>query len=253
MATKIKKVVFISDLHVPEHDVEAWNNTLDFLDDYQPDILILGGDIGEFESVSSHGGVLEPPMLEQDVADLHMILVDLLDRYQQTKFVYLFGNHENRIKRTVTKLLPQAASTLKLSNLLGLEELGIEWHDEGIVYSVGNLNFVHGLWTSVHHAKKHLEAFNRNIMYGHTHRFNCFLKGLPEGEYMAGYGAPTLRDLDAGYLKHYPSGWTQGFIVAEVDEESDISNVYPVIMHKKKFIFNGKVYGGKDANSDKHK
>jgi metallophosphoesterase superfamily enzyme len=250
----MRRIVGIFDVHIPDHDVEAFQAVKDFLVDYQPDTLIIGGDFGELESCSSHGGVIEPPMIYQDVAEMRMELTDLRDVVgEDCRMVYIEGNHETRLKRIVANKLPQAAFSLSLPKMLNLADLNIEWLPEGQLLSIGNLNFVHGKWASLHHAKKHMEAYMHNIIFGHTHKPQMFVKGLPGAKYMAGCGSPTLRDLDAGYLNGYPSGWAQGFVVCEVDEEAQLSNVYTVLMDEQRFVFNGKLYGGKDANSDKHK
>ena len=39
---------------------------------------------------------------------------------------------------------------------------------------IGKLNFTHGDYVPIHHAKKHLASYKENIMYGHTHDLQRF-------------------------------------------------------------------------------
>lgn len=46
------KTVFISDLHVPYHDLLAWNKTIRFIKDFKPDTIINLGDFVDFYGIS---------------------------------------------------------------------------------------------------------------------------------------------------------------------------------------------------------
>ena len=51
---KIEKVICVSDFHVPFHDVEVTDKFFHFLKDYQPDEIVLNGNMNDCTSFSRH-------------------------------------------------------------------------------------------------------------------------------------------------------------------------------------------------------
>jgi len=49
---EVRKVVGLFDLHAPLHEEPALRAALEFIKEYKPHELVIGGDLGEFESIS---------------------------------------------------------------------------------------------------------------------------------------------------------------------------------------------------------
>jgi hypothetical protein len=57
----------------------------------------------------------------------------------------------------------------KFKEACRLKDRKYKYLDHNEPLKIGKLTFIHGAYTTTYHAKKHLEAYGENIMYGHTH------------------------------------------------------------------------------------
>lgn len=91
---KYPRVAFLSDIHAPFEDQAAMQAVFRILDDYRPDLTIIGGDAVDFYGASDH--VKDPDRQEtlQEEFDLANARVfKPIDRLS-AKVIYLPGNHE---------------------------------------------------------------------------------------------------------------------------------------------------------------
>jgi predicted phosphodiesterase len=241
----VRQVAWISDVHFPEEDPRVWRGFVDFCADLQPAEIILGGDILELESCSSHGGVARPAHLIEEITYARARLDELQAAAPSSKITFLEGNHEDRLNRIVVNMLPTLDGALDLPSLLQLKERGIAWHKFGHVVRRGSVAFVHGWWSPQHHAAKMLRELGESVVYGHTHRSQMFCKGGPRGP-RAAYGMPCARDLDAPWMKGRPSGWTQGWGLVELDDAGRYQ-VHVIHAVDGRAIFAGRRYPAEDA------
>jgi predicted phosphodiesterase len=250
-AARVPLIMWASDVHFPEEDPHAWACFLARVADAQPSEIILGGDILEMESASSHGGVARPASLVEEIEYARAKLTELRGLVPDARITFLEGNHEQRLQRTVVKMLPTFEGSLALRDLLGLGELDIEWHPYGQTVHRGRLGFTHGWWTPLHHAAKHIRECSTSVMYGHSHRPQSFHIGSGTGHVRGAYGMPCLRTLDAEWCNGRPHGWAHGWGEVYVDEASGRYNAYTVIVVDGCAIVDGKQYSGRRSTGGK--
>jgi len=244
VATKPHHIIWASDVHFPEEDPVAWSCFLARAADAQPDEIILGGDIMEMESASRHGGVAQPAQLVEEIEYTRTKLAELRALCPDAHILYLEGNHETRLGRAVVEALPTFEGALSLPSLLSLDEMRIEWHAFGRVVRRGKCGFVHGKYTNVHHAQKHLTAFGESLVYGHTHRPQATHMASPHGVRGA-YGMPCLRTLEPEWMVGAPTGWVHGWGEVWIDEPSGHYNCYTVIVIDGRALVDGRLYTGR--------
>ena len=215
-----------------------------FVQDFKPDILIDGGDHLDLPYISSFNKdkllLLEKKRLKKDFDALREELVAL--RATTDRMLFLEGNHEERLKRAVEKQ-PMLEGTVDLVANIDFKSLDIEYYPAlKQPVKVNKLHVLHGTYTTEHHAKKHLMKYMGNVIYGHIHKFQTFSQGVPlNDEEWGAWAIGCLCDKSPAWLRGRPGHWQNGFAVIYFDDRGYF-NVYPVIMTKKKFIFEGKVY-----------
>lgn len=241
----MKSAVFFADRHMihdePPH--WSWELFLRFVTDFKPDILIDGGDHLDLSYISSFNRekllLLEGKRLKKDFDNLTTELRQLRDTTK--RMLYLEGNHEERLRRAIEKQ-PLLQGMAELETNVDFSALDIEYYPVGKQpVKIGKLHFLHGVYTNEHHAKKHLTKYMGNVTYGHIHKFQSYYQGVPlRDDEMGANSIGCLCDKNPAWLKG-PGHWQNGFAVIYFDDRG-YYNFYPVIMIKKRFIFEGREY-----------
>ena len=241
------RILSMFDVHVPEADAFAFRAVLDFAKEAQPDHIVLGGDFLELESCSQHGGVANPIALADEIKAGRKALDRIRNACPGSALTFLEGNHETRLRRIVASNLPTFDGAFDLPSLLHLAEQGIEWvpyrslWNPSINGTLGKLAYTHGEWTSLHHAKKHLDAYGLSIRYGHTHKPQIHTRGYGDGRQCLAIGTGCLRTLDPGWIgpNH---GWLHGFGWDEFLPNGNFT-AHNVILTNRTFCMHGKAFG----------
>jgi hypothetical protein len=120
-------------------------------------------------------------------------------------------------------------------------KLNIEVIEPRHFKKLGKLLFVHGdldkgAYGSVHHAKKAVELYNQNIVYGDKHTLQVFTKVSPFGmsETHSGYAIPCLADIKPKWNRNKPTAWLNGFGVFFITEKR--FTVLPIVAIGNGFI-----------------
>lgn len=250
--SKVTRVLVLPDMQVPYHDTETLKAVEKFMKDYRWDHYINLGDFMDFDCISHHTKgklrVVEGKRVMKDYA----VGNEILDRHQQivrkrnknAKFVLLEGNHEFRVERYLDER-PEMEGLVEVENGLRLKERGFKWvrcYKKGDIFTLGNANFHHGLYTNQFHSKKMVDSFGVNIFYGHLHDVQAFSKVMwGKDKTIVGQSMGCLCDYEQSYIKGNPTKWQQAFGVFEFQENGYFTyNVVRIFNHQ--FIYNGKVY-----------
>ena len=208
----------ISDLHIPFHDVCAWELALRIVKAVRPTAVNLGGDMLDFYRLSLYdkdpnrfadGG------LQEELDQFYHMMRELLRAAPtQCRFRYIKGNHEDRLRRYLNRN-PElyGLRSLELQALMRLDELGIEYCDEEIGVVPGHLVVKHGEIVrrdSAYSAKAELEKERHavSVITGHTHRLGTHYATTRNGVVKA-HENGCLCQLEPEYVKH--PNWQQGF------------------------------------------
>ncbi len=236
---------------VPLHDIKAINSALDFIRDFKPDVVILGGDILDCGVISHHNkgkpGHTEGLRLLADCQEARSAIIEPLEASaaKGARFVYHKGNHEAWLDQLVEEV-PALEGIIDVRALL---KLGKKWEviPQGEASTLGKLTFIHGdqLSGGEHVAKNAVTMYERNVRFGHYHTTQSFTKTSPFDYKQAktGVAVPCLCTKFPAYGKGKPNRWAQGFLFGYVDEKSGMFNDYVVNVVNGRFMVNGKEYG----------
>lgn len=249
-----------SDTHFPFHDPEVLAVVQAIAEDTKPDFLIHGGDLLDCRHLSKFSKNPERKENQQDEIDMgraHLATMRLAS--PSSRFVYLEGNHEERLRRTLWDLEGPAAVLASLTEfkraitwpaLLGLDELGIEFvaYDQQtktpllpkFITKHGTLVRQAGGATAMGELRK----YGKSGSSGHTHRLATVMHRDSNGSHTWVESGCTCL-LDPEYCQD--PDWQQGCVFLSFDKETGAVAVELIFVYNGLGVFRGKTYGRKAA------
>lgn len=212
-----KLEVFISDIHFPHQDMQAWQVALNSIKVLKPDLIYLGGDIIDLNAVSKYPKrPVDTIQLQEELDVAYNELKRLRNIAPKTKIIYRAGNHEDRLIKYLINKAPELAALndLSIPNLLKLKKLNIEYVANGTTERIGRLYHDHGdliKATSSNPARGIIEKTKESIIVGHWHTMGVAFSRTYIGELKSAYVNGFLYTLLPEYT-HRPN-WTHGFSV----------------------------------------
>lgn len=255
----MEKFCYLTDAHwgyeragghkVPLHDQRALAIALQFVQDFKPDHVILGGDMLDCGSISHHSkglaGQVEGLRLLAEAKELRATLIEPLERLVKGRLVYHIGNHEDWLG-DLTDEMPALEGIVDIASLL---KLGSKWEviEQGKASRLGKLTFIHGdtVKGGQSPALAAVTNYERNIRFGHFHTLQIATKTTPiDANGHTGIAVPCLCKKGHGYGKGAPNKWMQGFLWGYVGGPEGIFSDYVSVIVNGKAIINGKLYRG---------
>jgi len=198
-----KKVAFLSDIHLPFEQTKLLNKTIEILKYEKPDIIVLGGDIIDFYTVSNWLIDKTSIQITQELNRIQEFLSNLRKAFPKKKMIYIEGNHEERLYKYVLKradtFAPLLNYNLSVPSLLKLEKFKIFYINEP--FKIGKLYYLHGhekktTGQVVHIALTLLRWLNRSFICGHFHKFQYFPQKEIDGNMKSGFVNGCLFDIN---------------------------------------------------------
>lgn len=253
----MEKFIALFDLHhgyerrnghkVALHDSKALSVALKFAQDFQPDHVVLGGDILDCGAISHHNhgkpGAVEGFRLIGDAKELRESLIDPIEALKAKSLTYIIGNHEDWLTDLVEKI-PALEGIVGVKSILGLSK---KWEivPSGEAFRLGKLVFIHGdqIKGGQYPSKLAVEAYQRNVFFGHHHTHQAFTRvSALDLNGHTGTAVPCLCKKGPKYGGGAPNKWMQGFVYGWFDGTS--FNSYVVVIINGRAIVDGKVYNG---------
>jgi predicted phosphodiesterase len=246
----MKRAVVFPDQHYPIHDVKAMNVAHQVLEKVKPDIFINLGDVGEWESVSSHKYKKKkrPPLefilpnVEQEVEYVNKELdkVDaILDKVGCKERHICQGNHDEWLDKFVEE--NPYLDHLTFRKACYWDKRGFKFKKYNEVLTIGKLSFIHGAYTGPTHAKKHLESYGTNLLYGHVHDLQRYsMTRLKDGTISA-WSLGCLKDMRAEkntWLRGRLNNWNHAVAIIDFWKNGNFA-IQIVEIVKGKTVLNG--------------
>lgn len=234
-------MVIASDFHIPFYDEQALRVFFNFLKEYQPDELVLNGNINDCYSFSTHPK-------QRDLANVFRTGKDelkywfpiaelLRDILPNTKITYIGSQcHEGWIdKWTAISPILLEDENYKIPNWFRLDDYGIDYVPEVYLPTGGNDFIVtHGTIArakSGNSAMASLEMEGTSVCVAHTHRLSQVFRTNSLG---------TTVGLECGCMcqripwytikgRRLMMDWQQGFVLANFKGNSFSTQCVPII------------------------
>lgn len=234
-----RRVLVLSDVHLPHQDERALEAALAYGDGYGPDAILLNGDILDFEGLSR----FEKPIGHSVKSELdcgRQFLAHLDHRFPRAQKKWKKGNHEWRwdsyFQRKAIELEELCRDVWQ--HFLGTADYGVEVIDDKRPVMLGKLMVLHGhekgkgLQSSVNPARGAFLRLLCSTLEGHGHRTSEHTERTADGRVIACRSTGCLCDLHPDYAPL--NKWDHSFATVDVAENGD----YECRLHR---IVNGKV------------
>ncbi len=235
------KIFLINDLHIPFHDYKAVKLSVSYARKEKPDIILLNGDIFDFYSLSRWE---KDPRLRDFLAEINAVddfLGWLRGNFPKARIIFKEGNHEERFESYLRINAPEliGLEITKLSNLLSLDNYGIEWIGEKQPIKINELFILHGheyrfaISNPVNPARGLYLRSKVNALCGHFHQSSSHSETDLNGKNITTYSVGCLSELHPRYMPL--NKWNLGFaIIVTMGEKHFWVRNYKII--------NGEIY-----------
>jgi predicted phosphodiesterase len=216
-----RRILMLSDIHVPFHDVKAIAAAIDFGQQENATDIWLNGDLLDFYSLSS----FEKDPRERRFADELEMAASLVDAvstaFPKANVWAKMGNHENRFDRYMTARAPEllGVPAFSLERVLSDAGMNVNYVDDWRVSRFGKLFVVHGHEIGRgggggHPARwLHMRTQHSSVC-GHFHRTSEFTSKDINGKIQTSWSLGCLCDLSPDYMQH--NQWNHGFAFVDV-------------------------------------
>jgi metallophosphoesterase superfamily enzyme len=229
------------------HNLPALRATMDFVEDWAPDVFILGGDQLNCGPISHwHRG---KPRLDERFRlrqEYDVLNQEVIQRVQGVpEKIWMQGNHEMWIEQALDEQ-PGLEGLIEPENYLPLDDW--DFYGQGEIAKLGKLHFIHGdtVRPGVSVAKRAVGMYRRNLRMGHHHRYEAATDVTPidSQDFHSCIVVPAMAARAMVYMKNAPENHMQGFLLGEVFGNGDFQD-HVMIINKNRFYWNGKKYGGR--------
>lgn len=214
------RVVFVPDVHVPEHDADAVAAVLEFIRTFQPDRIYFLGDVIDNPQLSRFRSDPQRMLQLQDDLDATFDLLTLFRvRSPDAEIVWIEGNHEERLRKWLwdNPVMAQMRG-LQPEVLFRCEELGIRYVRSNQDEEMCGWTITHGTlvrkWSGWS-AKAEHEKHGTSGVSAHTHRAGVFSHSRANGSW-TWIEAGCVCSLKPGYARH--PDWQHAFAYATIDD-----------------------------------
>ena len=245
--TLLGKGVALFDIHFPEHNLAAMEIVFEFLKDFKPDWLVLGGDQLNMDTISIYNKnkpkLLENKRLSKDFRTFQMQILSRLETHvpNDCKKYFIIGNHEYRIERLL-EYKPQLEGLINLEKNLALENWKIIPFNKTL--HIGEMCFTHGWYFNKYYASRTVQEAQQMIFVGHVHIPQTFTTArIIEAQPKQCVGTGCLCNKNPEYLRNKPNAWVLQFLYWYMFSDGTFTYYQPIIINGR-CIINGKVYDG---------
>ena len=234
-----RRILILSDIHIPFHDVPSLEAALRFGKRFRPDLILFNGDLHDCYGLSKW---LKDPRLRnfpKEIETLEAFFSHIRERFK-CDFILKLGNHEERVEKYLYSRAPDLVGTdnWEYSNLINASQYGIEIIKDQRIIMLGELPVVHGhefmrgFFNPVNPARGLFLKGLHTALTSHWHRTSDHVERDVLGKIVTCWSTGCLCDLHPEYARI--NKWNHGFATIEVAKDKTYS------VHNYR-IFDGKV------------
>ena len=219
---KAKRLLVLSDIHIPYHNIEALTCAFDFAKGEKPDAILLNGDTLDFFGLSRFS---KDPKARSFAHELKTFkeFMDILKKTFDAKIYFKIGNHEERYFHFLWMKAHEIVGVeeFELENIIKSRAEGIEIIKDKRIIKAGDLNIIHGhefggsVFSPVNIARGLFLKGKVSAMQGHNHQTSEHTESNMNGDITTTWSLGCLCELTPAYLPI--NRWNRGFAVVDID------------------------------------
>lgn len=169
-------IAVMSDFQIPFHDIPAIRAAAAWLKRRKPDVLLINGDLIDFQTISRFECNPAFRDLPGDIGKTTQMLGWLRGQFPKARIVWKLGNHEERWEKHLWQSPLNGIPDFELSRVLKCEQLGVEVVGNRLPVMAGRLPILHGhefqmgMAVSVNPARTTFLRTSHIAMIGHNHQ-----------------------------------------------------------------------------------
>ena len=222
---KAKRLLVLSDIHIPYHNIEALTCAFDFAKGEKPDAILLNGDTLDFFGLSRFS---KDPKARSFAHELKTFkeFMDILKKTFNAKIYFKIGNHEERYFHFLWMKAHEIVGVeeFELENIIKSRAEGIEIIKDKRIIKAGDLNIIHGhefggsVFSPVNIARGLFLKGKVSAMQGHNHCSSEHSESNMNGELTTTWSVGCLCELHPAYLPI--NKWNHGFAIVDIDGQN---------------------------------
>ena len=232
-----KRLLILSDIHIPYHSIDALTCAIDYAKKEKPDAILLNGDTLDFFGLSRFS---KDPKKRSFAHELEAFrnFIDVLKSTFDAKLYFKIGNHEERYEHFLWMKAGEleGVDEFDLGNIIKARAEGIEIIKDKRVMKAGGLNIIHGheyfgITSPVNIARGLYMKGKVSAIQGHNHQSSEHTETDMNGNITTTWSVGCLSELHPMYMPL--NRWNWGCAIVDIDgKEFEVRN---------KRIHNGKV------------
>jgi predicted phosphodiesterase len=236
-----RRVLNISDIHLPYHDKAALELALNFGKDEGADTILLNGDFMDFYEISDYNRNPRKSDLVGAVEMGREMLQMLRENFKGCQIIWKIGNHEERWESYLFRKAPEifGVDDFHMESFMRCKQHNIRVVGEMRPIKVGDLTIIHGHEYRIANSNPVGPARwlymrgNDYAVCGHYHRTSSYSSRSINGKVVTCWSQGCLCEIHASYGPM--NDWNHGFMFVDLTQDED----FVVRNHT---IVNGKLF-----------
>lgn len=216
---KGKKILVLSDIHIPYHDIDAISVAIQTGIDENVDTVILNGDALDCHMISDFVKDPKKRKFKDELYAMRTFISELRQTFPKSEIIYKEGNHEERYWRYMRVKAPELfdIDAFDFASLCHLDKYNIQWVEGKNKLNVGGLSIFHGhefgkqFIPSVNVARGLFLKTKANALCGHHHQTAEHTERDVNGKVITCWGVGCLSELSPDYNPY--SKYNHGFCI----------------------------------------
>ena len=221
-----KKILILSDIHVPYHSIDAITAALQYAKKSKPDALLLNGDTIDCHRLSRF--IKDPKKRNFKLElDTFKALFDVFEKELKCKIYFKIGNHEERYEHFLYEKAGELVGIeeFEFENIIKARARGIEIIGDKRPMKLNNLwgihghEYVGGISAPVNPARGLFLKAKVSCFQGHNHNSSQHSEPTLTGKLVTTWSLGCLSELHPQYMPL--NKWNHGFAEVELDENGE--------------------------------
>jgi len=217
-----KRIGILSDIHFPYYDKAALNAAISFLIEWQPDCIILNGDIIDCYQLSFFIRDKRQRSFKYELDMLASFFVQLRQLFPKQRIIFKMGNHSERYEKQILANVPELIELelFTFENVIDAKKYNIEVVKNKRIIKIGQkLNVLHGHETTggisapVNPARGLFLRTKASTIAGHNHQTSEHIESDLNGNIIGCWSTGCLCELNPHYMPI--NKWNHGFCTVE--------------------------------------
>ncbi len=218
------RVLQLSDLHIPYHDLDAINLAIDYGLSHRANLVLLNGDVCDHFSLSHWQTDPRERNLKEEIKQTKQFLRVLRGAFPRARIIFKEGNHEERWESYLQIKAPEllGVEDFDWENVYDLEALRTELVGEKRPVRLGQLNVIHGhehrsgQSNPVNPARGLFMRGQSHAICGHWHASSQHSQKSLEQNVISTWSTGCLCDMHPKYA--VLNNWNHGFAFVTVEK-----------------------------------